>query len=453
MDYNNSDIIIARATPVGNAALGIIRISGLNILDNMSQYLPVQRPKPRHAYVGVLKSPNTNQALDTCVCTYYVAPYSYTGEEMIELSCHGGNALIETIITEFVLFGLRVAFPGEFSYRAFKNNKIDLMQAESISEKISSNTDKYGVLLQNMERGETSKQIQALRDNVINLLCIIEHELDFNEEEVNHLKKGEVIKSLKSVGAQIANVLSLSEKIKILDSGYKVIIIGYPNVGKSTLFNKIIGQDKAIVTPIKGTTRDILEIDIKIEGTPVTLYDTAGYRMTKNKIEILGIEKSLTLIQKAKVILIMDDKDPKKVYQRLLKKGHISSKKEIILIKNKCDTKNNQKIDKEKNIYPISAKNNIGIKGMLTQLSTLINFKFEKLSSDNVFLCNARQVALFKRADAVIQGAIEHLLLNREMDVVASELKDFVPIVDEMLGKISSNEVLNKIFKGFCVGK
>ena len=352
-----------------------------------------------------------------------------------------------------MLFGLRVAYPGEFSYRAFKNNKIDLMQAESIAEKISSNTDQYGVLLQNMEKGETSKQLGALKDKIMNLLSVIEHELDFNEEEIKHLKKEEIIKSLKGVKNQIVSILSFSEKIKVLDSGYKVIIIGYPNVGKSTLFNKIIGQDKAIVTPIKGTTRDILEIDVKIEGVPITLYDTAGYRMTKNKIEILGIEKSLELIQKAHVILIVDDKDPKKVHRDLLKKGHVSLKQETILIKNKCDNKKNKEKYNKGAIYPISAKNNIGIKKMLTYLSTLINFKFEKFSSESMFLCNARQVALFKRANDVVSGAIEHLLCDREMDIVASELKDFVPIVDEMLGKISSNEVLNKIFKGFCVGK
>ena len=453
MDYNNSDIIIARATPIGNAALGVIRISGPNILGNISQFLSVQKPKPRHAYVGTLKSPNTNQPLDSCVFIYYAAPKSYTGEDMLEISCHGSNILIDAILNEFVLFGIRMAYPGEFSYRAFQNNKIDLMQAESIAEKISSNTDKYGVLLQNMEKGGTSKHIQALREDVVNVLCVIEHELDFNEEEIAHLKRKEIIKILKNINNKISEILSLSEQVKILDAGYKVIIIGYPNVGKSTLFNTIIGQDKAIVTPMKGTTRDILEVDIKISGVPITLYDTAGYRGTKNEIEILGIKKSLKLMQRANVMLIVDDKDPQEVQTELLEKNYISSEQQIILIKNKCDNIENRKGRIDKKIYKISAKNNIGINALLTKLSTLISLKIEKVSSDNVFLCNARQISLFKKAHQAVQRSIENLRLDREMDIIASELQGFVSIMDEMLGKMASNEVLNKIFQGFCVGK
>ena len=454
MDYNNSDIIIARATPIGNAALAVIRISGEDILDDISKFFSINKLKPRYVYVGTLKSPNNNQSLDKCVVTYFAAPKSYTGENMVEISCHGGTSLVEHIINEFVLFGYRVAYPGEFSYRAFKNNKIDLLQAESIAEKITSNTNKYSVLLQNMEDGSTSNKIKDLRLLIVNILSIIEHELDFNENEIEHLEHKKIIRQLKNISAEINQIVSLSEKIKLLDSGYKVMILGYPNVGKSTLFNKIIGQDKAITTSIKGTTRDILEAQIKIDNVPITLYDTAGYRKTKNKIELLGIKKSLALLNKMDVILIVDDHHPNLIKKELINKKYLSESHNIMLIKNKCDgIKKIQVHDKKNNIYQISAQQGLGVNQLLTSLLTFFNLNIDKNSCENIILCNARQILLLKQGNKIISLAIDNINQNLQMDIIASELKDFIYLMDEMLGKITSNEVLNNIFKGFCVGK
>ena len=454
MDYNNSDIIIARATPIGNAAIAIIRVSGESIFKDIAQFFSTKKPKPRYAYVGTLRSPNNGNVLDRCVVTYFKGPKSYTGEDLVEIACHGGDALVEHILEEFVRFGYRVAYPGEFSYRAFKNNKLDLIQAESIAAKITSNASAYNVLLQNMEDGATSNKLKELRKNIIHLLTIIEHELDFNEDEITHLDRNTIKKQLNGLYADITNIINRSEQMRLLNKGYSVMIVGYPNVGKSTLFNQVIGQDRAITTPIKGTTRDILEAYIKVKNIPITLYDTAGYRKTKNKIELLGIKKSLNLLKKMDLVLIVDDKDPQKITQKLLKEKYITSSNKIIQIKNKCDkVLNNQVYDKANNLYQISAQKNLGINKILTKISTLLRVGFEKISAEDVGLCSMRQINLLKGGQVIIKRTIEEVESGGAMDVVALELNCFVDVVDEMLGKITTNEVLNNIFKGFCVGK
>ena len=454
MDYNNSDIIIARATPIGSSALAVIRISGRQVIQDVPVFFSIKSPKPRYAHVGIIKSPNTNEAIDRCVLTYFKNPKSYTGEEMIEISCHGGDGIVETIIGELVSFGYRLAYPGEFSYRAFKNNKLDLMQVESVAEKITSKTKQYGVLLQNMEDGVTSNKMYLLRENIVTLLSVIEHELDFNEDEITHLNHQGIVQQLTEMRLEINIIIKHSQQIKQLDVGYRVMIVGYPNVGKSTLFNYIAGQDKAIITPIKGTTRDILETKIKINNIPITLYDTAGYRNTKNKIELLGIQKSLKLLQDVDAVLIVDQKNPIDIKTELRDKKYISDNKTIILVQNKCDNIQPNKVyNKEKNIYQISAKNGIGINKILTKLCTALNSKTSKGSYENVIVCNKRQIKLLEDGMVVISNTLDLLEDKASMDVVASELKNYIDIMDELLGRFTSNEILNKIFKGFCVGK
>ena len=454
MDYNNSDIIIARATPIGSSALAVIRISGKQVIQDVPGFFSIKSLKPRYAHVGIIKSPNTHEVIDRCVLTCFESPKSYTGEEMIEISCHGGEGIVEAIISELVSFGYRVAYPGEFSYRAFKNNKLDLLQAESIAEKISSKTKQYGVLLQNMEDGVTSNKMSLLRENIVTLLSIIEHELDFNEDEITHLKHQGIVQKLTKIRSEIIAIIKHSQQIKQLDVGYRVMIVGYPNVGKSTLFNYIAGQDKAIITPIKGTTRDILETKIKINNMPITLYDTAGYRNTTNKIEVLGIQKSLNLLQDVDVVLIVDQKSPLDIKTELRDKQYISDNKNIILVQSKCDNiKPNKVYNKEKDIYQISAKNGIGINKMLTKLCTTLNSKTSKGSYESVIVCNKRQIKLLEEGVVVISNALGLLKDGVSMDVVASELKNYIDIMDELLGRFTSNEILNKIFKGFCVGK
>ena len=452
MNYNNNDIIIAQSTPRGNSALAVIRLSGNTLVSFLPLFLNKKKIKPRYSYTIEFKGFCSKELIDTCVVVYYKSPHSFTGEDMLEISCHGNEFIVEKIINEFIIKGVRIAYPGEFSYRAFQNNKIDLMQAESIAEKITANSGAYGVALQNIENGTVSRQLLSLKRMILNTMSIIEHELDFNEEEITHLEIKKIKNEFQEIKKELNLILERSSQIKKTNQGYKVIILGYPNVGKSTLFNKILGTDRAIVTSIEGTTRDILEANIKIQNIPFTFYDTAGYRKTKDIIEALGIKKTLSALKSADIVLILDEKQPKKIMQELLASKLLNKTTVGVCVQTKCDTLKKGYIIKNKEIK-ISAQNNVGVNSLLTYLVTLIDNNIEKSTYQNIVLCNERQINLIIKAQEKIAVVLEDVNQGCSMDIVASGCKDFIAIIEELLGKITSVDILNNVFKGFCVGK
>ena len=218
------------------------------------------------------------------------------------------------------------------------------------------------------------------------------------------------------------------------------------------MFNKIIGIDKSIVTPIKGTTRDVLEVNLKIKNIPFTFYDTAGYRKTKNVVEGLGIDKGLALLGVADIVLVLDEKDPESVLLMLLERGFLNKNQKVLCVRTKCDDLKNSKIIKNKE-FRVSAQNNVGIRGLLTHLLTLVANNIELGSYKNIVLCNERQISLIRSAEANINIILEDLIEGQSMDIVASGCRDFIGVIEELLGKITSEDILNNIFKGFCVGK
>ena len=452
MNYYNNDIIIAQSTPVGSSAIAVIRISGANLKKFFPLVFKKNQIKSRYSYTVELKGFKSKNLIDTCVVVYYKAPASFTGEDMLEISCHGNDVIVATIINEFILKGVRIAYPGEFSYRAFQNNKIDLMQAESIAEKIALNSSSYGVALQNIENGTVSKRFQSLKKSILKTLSIIEHELDFNEEEITHLNVNSIKSDFMTIEQEINIMLEGYSIIQKINQGYRVVILGVPNAGKSTLFNAILGVDKSIVTHIEGTTRDVLESKILLKNIPFTFYDTAGYRKTNDIIEGLGIKRGLGKVGDADVVLIIDEKNPKKILNSLIKEGVLSSEQKILCIKTKCD--NLQKGVVLENIeIQLSAKNNVGISLLLTQLLTLVSKSIEVSTYQNTTVCNERQCLLVQQAQKEVGAILQELNSGCSMDIVASSCRGFVEIVEELLGQITSNDVLNNIFKGFCVGK
>ena len=450
MDYNNNDIIIARATPVGKSALAIIRVSG-NSLEKIITFFFNHTPlKPNLMQLNNIKVGGKGNVIDSCMVVYYKSPKSFTGEDMLELFCHGNDRIVENIIREFLLLNIRIAYPGEFSYRSFKNGKIDLLQAESIASKINQNSDQYGVALQNLESGFTSKKLQDLRGAVLNLRSILEYELDFNEEEITHLGVEEIKQQFKAIIKKIEQVLSWSVRLQKIEQGYRVVFLGVPNVGKSTLFNRLVGEDRAIVTEIKGTTRDLLESQIYIKGVPFVFYDTAGYRVAEDTIEKIGVNKTKGAIQDADIVLLLDDYNPAKQYEKLIQEGLSLIDKRLLFIKTKCDSGVKNHTD---NIIEISCEKDLGIDKLLTELFTLCGEGLEKESATNIALCNMRQINLLNQIHCVFLEALGSLDRLESMDLVASQLKDATDAFDELLGKLAPNEVLNNIFKGFCVGK
>ena len=452
MNYYNNDVIIAQSTPLGSSAIAVIRVSG----ENLNNFFPLifknKKIAPRYSYAVELKGFNSKELIDTCVIVYYKAPASFTGEDMLEISCHGNEIIVEKIINQFILKGVRIAYPGEFSYRAFQNNKIDLMQAESIAEKIALNSGAYGVALQNIENGTISRKFESLKKSLLHTLSIIEHELDFNEDEVTHLSVGSIKNDFINIEQELNIMLDGYSLIQKINQGYQVVILGPPNAGKSTLFNTILGVDKSIVTHIEGTTRDVLESKIILQNIPFTFYDTAGYRQTKDVIEGLGIKRGLDRVGGADVVLIIDEKNPKKILKNLIKEGIIAVEQKTLCIKTKCDKlKKGVVVDNAE--IQLSAKNNVGIRLLLTHLLTLVSKNVDLSTYKNIAVCNERQRLLVKKAKEKTAVILTELNNGYSMDIIASSCRDFVEIIEELLGQITSNDVLNNIFKGFCVGK
>ena len=451
MDYNNQDIIIARATPVGKSALAAIRLSGSKVKNAAKGIIKFSNLKPNNIKYKKINSPTKKSIIDTSMVSYYSAPKSFTGEDMIEIFCHGNDIIVDNIIDEFLKKGARIAYPGEFSYRAFKNGKIDLLQAESIAAKINQNSKQYGVALQNIESGYTSNQLVELREEIVHTLTIIEHELDFNEEEINHTSVKKIQRTFKNIHQKINLIIKYSLDLQKIERGYKVVLVGLPNVGKSTLFNRLLGEDRAIVTNIKGTTRDVIESTLNYDGMPISLYDTAGYRKTNNKIERLGISKTLDCAIKADIMVFIDDINPKKQYDDLSAAFPDFTKINTLYVKSKSDLKKSSGVDAS--IIEVSCKNDFGIDLLLTNLLTKIKKSSVKKTYNNVALCNTRQMEVLKKIDDLFVNVLESFDEGLEMDIIASQIKDSVYMFEELLGKMTTEEVLNNIFKGFCVGK
>ena len=306
------------------------------------------------------------------------------------------------------------------------------------------------VALQNIEEGFLSKSIKNLRDSAINIMTIIEHELDFNENEITHLSINKIKETFEKINNDLVGFLKSSKKMKKINDGYNVVIVGYPNVGKSSLFNRLIGADKAIVTSVEGTTRDLIEANVRIKGIPFTFVDTAGYRNTKDKIEILGIEKSVQIIKGADIILVLDDKNPQMVQIALDKKIEFMSNKEIVLVQTKADKLKTK--GETKHIY-VSSLNGFGVDNLLTHLLTVVSDRNLKNTSTNQALCSERQVFLVERAIYCVNEINESLSSGVTMDIISMTTRELVEILDEMIGKVYTEDVLNNIFKGFCVGK
>ena len=454
MDYNNQDVIIARATPIGSSAIAVIRLSGANLITLIKSSINKNKILPNKAYVVNIKKYNNNQIIDKCVLVYYKTPKSYTGGDVLEISCHGGEGIVSAILTNFIEQGVRLALPGEFSYRAVQNKKLDILQAEAIAEKINKKSLGFGSGLNKIESGETSKQLNNIKKEIQNIMMIIEYELDFNEEEITHLGYKNIEKKLLIIFKKLKISLNYSKILQKNISGYKIAILGLPNAGKSTLFNNIMGDDRAIVTQIKGTTRDVLEAQLLIKGIPFVFYDTAGIRSTKNKVEKIGITKALDVAIRSDVLFIVDAKNPELALKKIINLNSYENKK-IIYIKTKQDSilKPKVSIKKFKYYIDISAKNNIGIEELFTILLTLIDDKNCQLNPPDLIACNARQVNLLEQGKNIISDILDNIKNEIEMDIIASQCREFIDVTEELLGKVTTNEVLNGIFKGFCVGK
>tara|TARA_B100000902_G_scaffold297431_1_gene284532 strand:+ start:172 stop:1491 length:1320 start_codon:yes stop_codon:yes gene_type:complete len=439
MSLYEKDSIVALATPRGIGALAVIRVSGASLSSLFTKLTSVKNIKQRYAYYKQILS-SSGEVLDNSLIIFFKGPSSFTGEDVIEISCHGGEVVSKKIINQLVDYGCRASEPGEFSKRAFLNGKIDLVEAESINGIIHSKSFLEAKNSLMSLGGQTQKNLTDIKNSLVDLLMIVEHELDFVEEEISVLSNNKIQKTLKSAVFSLKKIINGSLVGKKIGTGFRVVLVGAPNAGKSSLFNSLLGYNRAIVSSVKGTTRDVVEAFVEVGGYPVVLADTAGHHSTSDLLDLKGVKKTEEEIGRADIVVAVDEKNPELFIEPFKIKN-----KPVIMVLSKKDR---AKKGGSKKIETSSLKN-INIDSLLTELSTTIKNSF---FNNEAFFTPERQVVLLKKALVVL----EDLLSGSEgMDVVvfSSSLRSCINDLKEVFGEVYNEDVLNSIFKGFCVGK
>lgn len=466
---NKEETICAIATGRGGA-LGIIRVSGPNAIINTDKiFIPADKThkllSERKAYTisyGHITNKD-GEIIDEVLVSLFRAPHSYTGENCTEISCHGSEYILKQIMQMLIDNGCRAANPGEFTQRAFLNGKMDLSQAEAVADLIASSSKATHHIAMNQMRGNFSHELRTLRDKLLHLTSLIELELDFSDHEdlefADRKELKETSLQISTVISKLINSFSLGNAIK---NGIPVAIIGETNAGKSTLLNTLSGDDRAIVSDIDGTTRDVIEDTININGTTFRFIDTAGIRETHDTIEAMGIERSFKALNKAEIVILMYDLQRKDNFLDFYEKIHQHLiNKQVILAMNKCDIvpesdiKIPEIIKISSNIHwhtiTISAKSGTNIeqlRNMLSELSCI-----PETSNNDIIITNVRHYEALTKALNAINHVEYGLTTSLTGDLIAQDLRECLFHLNDILGEVTTDEILHNIFKHFCVGK
>lgn len=453
--------IVAISTASGNGGIGIIRLSGRQTFDIIDKiFIPKNKSKDIKGYTmkyGNIVNPKNNEIIDEVLVAYFVAPKSYTTENMCEINSHGGTVVEKRILELCLENGAELAEPGEFTKRAFLNGRIDLSQAEGIIDLINSKTEMEAKESINQLEGNLSKKIKKIEQKMLDIMVNIEVTIDYPEYDVEEVTNSEALKKLNEIHNLLNELENSFNKGKIIKDGIKTVIIGKPNAGKSSLLNSLLKEDRAIVSDIAGTTRDTIEEYLNIEGIPLKLIDTAGIRDTENTIEKIGVEKSKKLVNDADLIIaIFDisgslDEDDRKIIEL------IRDKKAIILL-NKVDVlKNNNKMEEEikklnKPVIKISAKEEIGFENLYSEIKKM--FELNEISSNNeILITNERHKNQIIKAKQNILKAIETVKNNTPVDIISIYINQAMEDLGEITGVNVSENIINEIFAKFCLGK
>lgn len=447
---NESSTIAAISTAQGIGGIGVVRLSGKDALKIAKKICNIDLT-PRKAYTCSFKD-KKNTTLDQGIAIHFSSPASFTGEDIVELQGHGGNVVLNLILNACISHGAELAPPGEFTKRAFLNNKIDLSQAESVADLINASTEAAAKSAVNSLRGVFSNKINILLKNLIELRVFVEACLDFPEEDINFINEGNVNKKLESLKKSVIAILDAARQGQILRDGVKVVLIGQPNVGKSSLMNLLANESKAIVTEIPGTTRDPIKSDINIKGVPIHLVDTAGLRETDDIVEKLGIEKTWEAIHEADITLILDDvTDASQNFEDKFKKK--LPKGQSIIIKNKIDLLKQKPSINYENDVPhifISAKKGDGIQLLEKEILKIVGKDHKVSHKEDIFMARSRHIDALKKVNGAINKAIKNL---EAPELVAEELMIAQKSLSQITGEFSSDDLLGQIFSQFCIGK
>ena len=445
------DTICALATAPGGA-IGIVRISGNETLEILSRVFTkdLTNAQPNTIHYGHIR--NGEETIDEVLVSVFRAPHSYTGEESAEISCHGSRYILNKVLALLIANGCRQAGPGEFTQRAYLNGKMDLSQAEAVADLIASTNQATHQIAMSQLRGHFSSKLAQLREQLLKLTSLLELELDFSDhEDLEFADRSELMDLTKTIDNHITRLAKSFETGQALKQGIPVAIVGKTNVGKSTLLNRLLKDDRAIVSDIHGTTRDTIEDTIDINGITFRFIDTAGIRQTQDEVEQIGITRTYAAIDKARIVLWLIDAEPStEEFNNVLQR---TESKKLIVIKNKSDKADNNSYNLlNRPFITISAKFGTGIEELEQAIYEAANIP--ALTENDIIVTNARHYDALVRAHDSIQRVIDGLQMQLSGDLLSEDLRQALDTLAEITGgQITPNEVLGNIFKNFCVGK
>jgi tRNA modification GTPase len=460
----NTDTIVALATPQGVGAIGVIRLSGIKAIDICEQVFATKSLKKKNLskqashtiHFGVIH--NGDVIIDEVLVSLFKAPHSYTGENIVEVSCHGSLFIQQQIIELFITHGAKMAGPGEFTLRAFLNGKLDLSQAEAVADLIASNSSTSHQVAMEQMRGGFSNKIKLLRQNLVDFASLIELELDFSEEDVEFADRSDLKKLVNSIQRIVQRLIESFEIGNVIKNGIPVAIVGKPNAGKSTLLNVLLEEDKAIVSDIPGTTRDVIEDELNIDGVLFRIIDTAGIRETNDVIESIGVGKTFEQIKLSSIVLYLFDvheitsSELKLIIEEI--KPHLHNT-QLVLLANKIDKEDMEYTYREfaefKDMLFISAKERIGIDELKKYLVHL--FDSRAVNVTETIVTNARHVEALRHTNTALVKVLDGLNQNVTGDFLAMDIRQALHHLGTITGEISSDDLLANIFSRFCIGK
>ena len=450
-----TETIVALATPNSQSALGIIRVSGWMVLELCEKSCGLPSPTPRCANLTKYTSLEQN-TLDQIIMVYFEKGRSFTGENCMELTCHGNPIVLEEILSDLIHRGCRLANPGEFTYRAFQNGKIDLTQAEAIADLIGAKNKQALTLANRNLEGNLSKKIDNLQTTILKQHSDIEAFIDFPEDDLGEEKTAHIIANLQEICSELSDLIEIGIKTDAFNRNLKVVLVGPPNAGKSSIFNKIIGVDRAIIDQEPGTTRDFIDYNINLGKVNIQLYDTAGIRETNQKIERQGIERTYELIKDADLVLVVLDRSlpyPTIIDHEI--KNSVKDKKSILIL-NKSDLQNNINIAgsylEEIPKTEVSVTNEESILNLTNQITSCL---LEDSLVDNEFnlSVNLRQSNALSKALVYIQNSIENIKTEETIEFAIPDLKESISLLGEIVGNKDNEDMLDLLFSNFCIGK
>ncbi|MDP4174242.1 MAG: tRNA uridine-5-carboxymethylaminomethyl(34) synthesis GTPase MnmE [Bacteroidota bacterium] len=450
--YDNEDVIVAQATPNGVGAISVVRVSGpksIEIVDSVFSGKKKLIDSPTHTiHYGNITGEN-GLLIDDVLVSVFRSPNSYTGEDSLEISTHGNPLIVEKLIGNLLRKGIRLAEPGEFTKRAFLNNRLDLIQAEAVADLINARTEASMRGARNQLDGLLSSKVDSLRNRLLNSSSLIELELDFAEEELEFIENSELRKAIEEIKSEITLLLRSFSFGRVIRDGVNVALVGKPNVGKSSLLNYLLKESRAIVSEIPGTTRDVIREDLNIDGFLFRLFDTAGLRLTEDKIEKEGVQRSRLAVKDADLVVLISDVETgfsKELFSELCT---LTDEKRIIKLVNKIDIKHDP--DLKADSY-VSARTGEGIDKLLETLKSRA-MGDSGYNEKTAIVTNIRHYYALKKAVEFLENAIISVSQRLSGEFIAVDLRNAIDSLSEIIGQLTSEDVLNNIFSRFCIGK